>query len=33
MENNEEKYANLDLNKVYEYEELPDKILSRLNLK
>lgn len=29
MENNEDKYATLDLNKVYEYAELPDKILSR----
>lgn len=29
MENNEDKYANLDLNKIYEYKELPDKIISR----
>ena len=29
MENNEDKYANLDLNKVYEYVDLPDRILSR----
>ncbi|WP_192800165.1 hypothetical protein [Priestia endophytica] len=29
MENNEDKYANLDLTKVYDYKDLPDKILSR----
>lgn len=29
MENNEDKYVNLDLNKIYEYEDLPDRILSR----
>ncbi|RJS62973.1 hypothetical protein CJ485_23820 [Priestia filamentosa] len=30
MENNEEdKYATLDLTKVYDYKDLPDKILSR----
>ncbi|WP_277949749.1 hypothetical protein [Priestia endophytica] len=33
MENNEDTYANLDLNKIYEYEELPDRILSRPKLK
>lgn len=31
--NKENKYANLDLSKVYEYADLPDKILSRPKLK
>ncbi|MEK1828969.1 hypothetical protein AAAC51_07420 [Priestia megaterium] len=25
----EDKYANLDLNKIYEYSELPDKVSGR----
>lgn len=29
MENQEEKYANIDLNKIYEYADLPDKISGR----
>lgn len=29
MENNEDKYANLDLTKVYDYKDLPDKISGR----
>ncbi len=29
MDNKEDKYANLDLNKVYEYAELPDRISGR----
>ena len=29
MDKVEDKYANLDLNKIYEYADLPDKILSR----
>lgn len=29
MDNVEDKYANLDLNKIYEYADLPDKIISR----
>ncbi|MGG1215864.1 hypothetical protein ABE236_00065 [Priestia endophytica] len=29
MQNNEDKYANLDLNKIYEYMELPDRISGR----
>ncbi|WP_230932878.1 hypothetical protein [Priestia sp. TSO9] len=29
MENNEDKYANLDLNKIYEYADLPDKVSGR----
>jgi len=27
MENQEDKYANIDLNKIYEYADLPDKKL------
>jgi hypothetical protein len=29
MDNVEDKYANLNLNKIHEYADLPDKILSR----
>ncbi|WP_338705443.1 hypothetical protein [Priestia aryabhattai] len=29
MESIEDKYANIDLNKVYEYNDLPDKIAGR----
>jgi hypothetical protein len=29
MENNEDKYANLDLNKIHEYANLPDKVSGR----
>ncbi|KML27767.1 hypothetical protein [Priestia aryabhattai] len=29
MEKLEDKYANIDLNKIYEYKELPDKIAGR----
>ncbi|PFE34909.1 hypothetical protein CN270_09345 [Priestia megaterium] len=29
MENNEEKYTNLELNKIYEYANLPDKVSGR----
>lgn len=29
MESTEDKYANIDLNKVYEYKDLPDKIAGR----
>jgi len=29
MENQEDKYANIDLNKIYEYADLPDKKAGR----
>lgn len=29
MEKLEDKYANIDLNKIYEYKDLPDKISGR----
>ncbi|NGY80445.1 hypothetical protein F6Y02_41520 (plasmid) [Bacillus megaterium] len=29
MENNKEKYANLDLNKIYVYADLPDRVSDR----
>ncbi|MFP7737450.1 hypothetical protein ACLHDF_29950 [Priestia aryabhattai] len=29
METTEDKYANIDLNKIYEYKDLPDKISER----
>ncbi|MCF6800090.1 hypothetical protein [Priestia megaterium] len=29
MENNKDKYANLDLNKIHEYADLPDKVSGR----
>lgn len=29
MEKLEDKYANIDLNKIYEYKDLPDKIAGR----
>ncbi|WP_260506350.1 hypothetical protein [Priestia aryabhattai] len=29
MEQHDDKYANLDLTKIYEYSELPDKVSGR----
>jgi len=29
METKEDKYTNIDLNKIYEYKDLPDKIAGR----